>query len=304
MSVMRHTLGPNYIARAREALDFFGNEAVGVYPEHGKEFSAGSPAACELSASRDPHMPVDALTMATALIGSGSEHVLAYSRAITEPILTTACWSCARSVLEPCAFALWLLNPQIDPHTRGGRVYALRYKNMEEGLKYIRAVSGTDTDIQKQKSRIREVEREAFNYGYLPLTARSRAGKRKGKRIGIGQVMPSATEVIKQMLDEEGTYRVLSAAAHARSWAIRVLGKRETGHRRKIENTQVVIFEAHTKPETIAAFSVASAKALAKSLWEQHCYAGWEKKHLIEVFEQTYNRLGIKEIRRFWRQPS
>ena len=33
--------------------------------------------------------------------------------------------------------------------------------------------------------------------------------------------MPSATEVIKLMLDEEVMYRILSAVAHGHNWAIR-----------------------------------------------------------------------------------
>ena len=47
---------------------------------------------------------------------------------------------------------------------------------------------------------------------------------KKGKRLGIGQKMPSATEVVKLMLDEEEMYRLLSAVTHGHDWAIRGLG--------------------------------------------------------------------------------
>ena len=61
-------------------------------------------------------------------------------------------------------------------------------------------------EIQGTKDRIDEVEQDALETGYAPIAK-----------------MPSATDVIKQMLDEEEMYRLLSAVTHGHNWAIRGL---------------------------------------------------------------------------------
>ena len=39
-------------------------------------------------------------------------------KTITEPMEPIACWTCIRSMLEPCARAAWMLDPSIDADTR------------------------------------------------------------------------------------------------------------------------------------------------------------------------------------------
>ena len=92
-------------------------------------------------------------------------------------------------MLEPCAVASWLLDPRIDGHTRVGRAFALRYAGLEQQLKLIRTDVESENylqEIQGIKDRIDEVEQDALETGYAPIAK-----------------MPSATDVIKLMLDEE-----------------------------------------------------------------------------------------------------
>ena len=78
----------------------------------------GSPFDKELSASQRKESLVSAWSMAVTLIESGGEHMRAFVKTITEPMLPIACWTCIRSMLEPCARAAWLLAPAIDGDMR------------------------------------------------------------------------------------------------------------------------------------------------------------------------------------------
>ena len=71
--------------------------------------------------------------------------------------------------------------------------------------------------MQSSEKRSDEVEQVALKLGYPPIV------DKKGKRLGIGQ-KPSATEVVKLMLDKEEMYRLLSAVTHGQGWAIRWIG--------------------------------------------------------------------------------
>src|SRR5581483_5637345 len=48
--------------------------------------------------------------------------------------------------------------------------------------------------------------------------------KKQVKRIGVGQIAPSATEIIDLMLKDGKQYRLFSAVAHGHMWAIYQLG--------------------------------------------------------------------------------
>ena len=66
-----------------------------------------------------------------------------------------------------------------------------------------------ESTLEKIKKRTDEIEQIAIGLGF-PCLRNS-----KGERYGIGQRMPSATEIIGLMFDEEGMYRLASAVAHA-----------------------------------------------------------------------------------------
>src|SRR5207249_6130508 len=114
----------------------------------------------------------------------------------------------------------WLFEPGINVQTRVGRSFAIRYESMNQQLKFVRAIGLPATDVQKIEGQVNEVEKVALGLGFPSLK------DKKGERIGISQPMPSATAMIKTMLDEELAYRLLSAVAHGHFWAIHQLGFR------------------------------------------------------------------------------
>ena len=115
--------------------------------------------------------------------------------------------------------------------------------------------------------------------------------------------MPSATEVIKLMLDEESTYRLLSAVTHGHSWALIGLGFRpvfEGDLSPYVGGISVAMFEKTVNVTSLALFGLIMAKAFAKPVWDKCNYAGWNKERLIRVLDSTFDELLAKPTERFW----
>ena len=293
-------LKPDHLSVMRDALSHLCDEIGGFCTDHGNNLNPDSPADRERAVSPCPGSLVTAWCQSVQLIESGGEHVTAFIRTITEPIQPIACWTCVRSMLEPCALASWLLDTHIDARTRVGRVYALRYEGIEQHLKYVRMTGGSDGHLQSIKKRLDEIGRIALNLGYPPIV------DKKGKRFGIRQKMPSATEVIKQMLDEEEMYRLLSAVTHGHDWAIRGLGFRpvpQSDLRPDVGGVPVTMFEKQVDVNKLALLGLTAAKAFARPVWDQCNYAGWDNERLIDVLDSTFDKLGAKSSVRFWRPP-
>ena len=166
-------LRPNYLPVMREALFQFCG-AIGIFcTDHGNKPKPGSPADHELAISPCPESLATAWCKAVQLIDSGREHVAAFVRTITEPVQPIVCWTCVRSMLEPCSLASWLLDPHIDAHTRVGRVFAIRYEGIEQYQKYVRLAGGSDEHLQRIKKRLDEMERDALKLGYSCIINKS-----------------------------------------------------------------------------------------------------------------------------------
>ena len=116
--------------------------------------------------------------------------------------------------------------------------------------------------------------------------------------------MPSATEMIKSMLDEEAMYRLLSAVAHGHSWAIIQLGFKDASAT-QLQSTVVGInvrpFEKRVYMNGLAYLGLGAAKAFARALWNQSLYMGWDKGQLATVLESVFDKLQAKPSSRFWR---
>ena len=290
-------LGPDYLPVMREALSRFCDEIRSFHADHGNDLTPGSPAVHEKAVSPRPESLVTAWCIAAQLIESGGEHVTAFVKTITEPMEPIACWTCVRSMLESCALASWLLDPRIDARTRIGRVFAIRHEGIEQYLKYVRATGRSGEYLQSLEKRSDEVELVALKLGYPPIV------NKKDKRFGIGQKMPSATEVIKLMLDKEEMYRLLSAVTHGHDWAIRELSfspVREGDPRPDVGGVPVTMFKKTADVDKLALLGLTAAEAFAKPVWDKCNYAGWDKERLIGVLDSTSDKLGLRASKRFW----
>ena len=285
-------LTPAYLTVMREALPRFCDEIRSFHADYGNGFSPGSPAVHEQASSARPQSLVTAWCQAAQLIELGGDHITAFVKTITEPMEAFACLTCIRSMLEPCAVASWLLDPRIDGHTRVGRVFALRYAGLEQQLKLIRTDVESENysqEIQGTKDRINEVEQDALKTGYAPIAK-----------------MPSATDVIKLMLDEESTYRLLSAVTHGHSWALMALGftpAPEGNPSPDVGGVPVTMFKKAVDVDKLALLGLIAAEAFAKPVWDKCNYAGWDKERLIGVLDSTFDKFGLRASKRFWCPP-
>jgi len=182
--------------------------------ERTPHYGPGSKAEAEQSDSKWSAEILNAWTIGNGLMESACEHIALFVKAITEPVEAIACWTCIRSMLEPCALAAWLFDPDLDASKRAGRVFALRYDGFDQQVKFGRTAGYPQSVMEELTDKIVALEQQALRLGFRPLR-----GDKK-KRTGVGIVMPKTTPIIGQMLGLEPTYRLLSAVAHGHHWAI------------------------------------------------------------------------------------
>lgn len=273
-------------------------EQVAKYRQaQGHQFATDSQADQEMKGFARTESLVTCTALAGQLIESSGEHVTAFVKTITEPMEPIACWTCVRSMMETSSIAAWLLDPKVDAKTRVGRTFALRYEGLDQHLKFCRTAKIAPTEIANEEKRMHSVEDTALTLGYPKLRGKD------GKRTGIGQVMPSATEMIKMMLDEEISYRLLSAVAHGHHWAIVRLGFAPAhGPDINIGGVLAKPFQKAVNVEGIAWLAKISAKAFALPLWNQCLYNGWDKARLAGVLDTMANAIPVKKMECFWQK--
>ena len=260
----------------------------------------GSPYANELSASRRKKSLDTARSISLMLIESGGEHMMAFVRTITEPMEPIACWTCIRSMLEPCARAAWLLDPEIDGEERIKRTFAVRFDGMAQDLKFVRAMNQPKRHVEKKEKRIAEVERDATALGFPKI----RDKRKKKKIVGIGVRMPTATDMARVVLDEEAAYRIFSAVSHGQTGAIRQLSFAPvsgTGSAVQMGGGSATAFEKRVDPDLMAGLGLIAARAFARPIWYEFTYAGWDTDRLRNLFEAIFDRLQASAEVRFWR---
>lgn len=289
------TIGPEYVARLREALTSFYEDVGRVIQKHENQPSPGSIALIEHFSHPRSESIVSAWSIGGLLIEYGRDHLTAFVKLITEPVEAIASWTCVRSMLESCAVAAWVLDPDIDAQHRVSRVFAIRSEGMEQQLTFMRASGYPASEILSAEQQLDDMEKDALSLGFKPVV------NRKGERIGIGEQMPGPTAIIETSLGEAKMYRILSAVAHGHHWAIRELGFTHAGTGLDVSGTTVQFFEKSASIQGFALLGYSVMKALARPLWNECRYFGWNTLELEEVFEDVADKLDVKTERRFWR---
>lgn len=229
----------------------------------------GSRAKAEEAEYADPGSIRTAYAQALQLIEVAADQLTAFLKTITEPVETLAPWSCVRAMLEACAIAIWLLDPEIGAHQRAGRSMALRYAGLRELQKYIKTC-GHPTN--EQEDRLRELEMHAANLGFEPIK------NRKSKVQGAGAPFPPMTELIQTSLGDESVYRLLSGVAHGHYWATSQLGFNILPPDAvQVPDGYAAAATKAVNPLGMVYLAHRSARALAKTAWLQCIYCGWDE---------------------------
>jgi hypothetical protein len=289
------SIGPAYLLEMRGALTKLHHDAGQFIQGYGSVPVVGSQAENEKTTFARPQSIVTAWSLGTQLIEFGGEHVTAFVKTVTEPIEVIACWTCVRSMLESCALSAWLLDPLIDARTRVGRVFAHRYEGLKQQLKFGRFIGRSAAEISAEENRIDAVEQDVLNLGY------PRVLDRNGKRIGFCQQMPSTTDMIDTVLNEGKNYRMLSAIAHGHHWAINGLCYKPVVGDTDFGGVPAKVFEKTDNLTGIVLLGLCAMKALARPLWNQCHYFGWDSLRLEESLEKVADILQAAPAVRFWR---
>lgn len=273
-------------------------ETARLLNRYGYQPLANSQAEQELQSFPRQESVKTAYSQGALLIEVVADQTIAFTKTVTEPVQTVAPWTCVRALLEASALSCWLLDPKIDVRTRIQRSFAFRYEGLSQQVKFGRA-RRANADIAKVLARIDNVERVALGLGF------SKVENPKGERIGIGQQMPSTTEIIRDMLGEEANYRLLSAAAHAHHWALQQLSFRsvdEQGANSESVGDNVAgrFFEKNIEPLAVTFLCALAGKYFAKPIKHKSGLFGWDTRPLEDILDIAFGQMGIPKESKLW----
>ena len=267
--------------------------------EFGGEPTPNSPAIAELKTFERAQSVMTALSQGVLLSEVAADQLMTLVRSLTEPVQTISPWTCLRAILESSALAVWFLEPNIGVRMRVQRSFAFRFEGLEQQRKWMRIAHASK--LEKVKSRINSVEQVAVSLGYDRIIDRNK------KLIGLGQVMPSVTEIIKDTFDEEATYRLLSAIAHGHHWALTQLGFRLMDENQENNSNWTKVadsthaLEKNLEPNMAGYVCLKAVIAFTKSFWCMCRYCGWWNERTENMFDQAYDRMNIRTELRCWR---
>ncbi len=288
-----------YVVKLREAVTSFLADTSAYLRVQGWNPAAGSQASTERQTYVNPGSIVNAWCLAQQLIELGADHLSALSKLLADPVETNAVWTCVRSMLESCGLATWLLDPEIGGKDRAARTFALRFEGMQQQLKYGKATNTPEIALELIEKQITKMENDAIYQGFARL-------QKKGKRTAVAMPMPAATHTIKATLDEEATFRLLSAVAHGHAWAMLGLGYKPVTGVADDDSQDVVTmpFEKTVNFQAAAVFGMTAMKALARPLWNQCLYFGGDAHALTQIFEKAADSIEMSDPPRFWKRTT
>jgi len=264
---------PFTIAEARDALSKLEqmHDAVGQFIDANSNEPLPSCRAeiegRELSSSA----PIEsAYAQCGLLIDVSADHLASFIRLVEEPVQTIAPWTCIRVTLETSAIAAWLADSRADAITRASRSFARRYEGLMQQVKYANSC-GKEGSAGNVEERIDQVQQQATELGLAAVF------DKKGRRIGIGQVMPHVTSLVGEMLDQEANYRMLSSIAHAHHWALT-----QSSFKVVREGGRLFV-ERHITPFWIVAMCRMAASAFVVPVRDWSSAYGWDKEKLEEA---------------------
>ncbi len=284
--------------KMRDTLSALREETAEYIKPYLSTAALGSPAELEAEECSRPESAHTVRGQAFLLVEVAADQLTAFVKTVTEPIETIAPWSCARSLVEAAALGCWLLDPTIDARSRLSRSLAFRYEGMEQQVKWTRA-AGHDPSIAK--ARLDDVEQAANELGFSAVV-----DGRKRRR-GAAESMPSVTEIIKTVLDEEALYRLLSAVAHGHTWAVQQFSFARAEAAEIVHSSTAVRLIPVEKAPSITGLSylvVAAAKTFGRLAWYQSLYFGWDHNALRQILEAKFDSLGLADHVRVWRHTS
>lgn len=225
-------------------------------------------------------------TQTSTLLESAVDHMLGFVRTVAPPALSMVPWTCARGAIEAASQADWLLDLKITSRSRVERSLTLRADDLGKQLKLANGQKDK-VDAARVRQRLVDLEALARTLGVAPKRDKN------GQLIGVGISMPTATNLIVRLLGHEFAYRGPSGVAHGTVSAL-LQACHETDPLTETPKKTV-------HPEVLYLLSAWQTEALARALWSEFGFYGWDCAALAAQFEHAYDALDIKDELRFWR---
>jgi len=273
-SLIMHSVNKDMAIKMVEAIRMLIKETKIFLEESGKKPASSSVAESEIRTFSHPKSVKTAYGQGNILIEVVADHLMAFTRTVTEPVMAMAPWTCIRGCLEASALACWLFDPAIDAQRRVRRSFAFRYEGFNQQAKFGSA-TGDSAARKKVQTQINKIRNKATEIGYSPVKDKN------GHWIGVGEKMPNTTDLIRKTLDKEAIYRALSAIAHAHPWALQQLSFI------KIDDRHTNMFEKSLHPVSVAFLCIEGFNCLTKPIKKQCQLFGWDKILLENIFSSV-----------------
>ena len=272
----------------------FSSSVARMEREFGFIVAKGSIGFDEKKRSLRPESLKTAMSTSLGLLGSGDDHMKSFNQ--TTGIVS---FTCIRSMLEPCALAVWLLDPNIDERERVGRVFAYRYAGQDQKRKFYSSANMAQEE-HDARNNITKITTEARGLGYNIII------KKRGNRVeGVHTRVPSATDLIKVFLGKEAeeAYRLLSTVAHGHMWAIQSLAYRVTSNSPKMitDGVSLTKSERYDNSYAITWLGFIATLAFSKAVWAYGNYLGWDKTGLTKSLDRVFDMFMLSTNERFWK---
>lgn len=280
--------------RTRDALERFHVEAGAYMRRQGLLPLVGSPAQVEHGDFSREESIRTLIGQISMLVEIGADQLTAFIKTISEPLETVAPWVCCRSLIEVSALATWLSEPGLEVEDRVRRSIALRYEGVEQQMKWARSAGEYP---QLASNRLDAIADMATGLGCPPLLDRN------GRRVGAGTPMPSVTDLVRDMLNEEATYRLLSAIAHGHFWAVQQAGFQSVDPSVGADPSGMGSPHVMTKAinmQGMIYLSHVSARAFGLAEWSHCLYFGWDQDGLCAILTVLFDQLDMPPDQRFW----
>ena len=271
-------------------------QAVGRLMDEMAEPREASRAAKERSEAGE--MAKASHVQAELAITVAADHMFALERELTEPVMTFAPWTTARGILEAASAAMWLLE-DVDLQTRLARSMSMRFLHLEDEETYVRDAHKRDPKMSSFvealphiKARVEHLRREAAQ---LKIPEKK---DRHDRLLGFGEGMPNATDLTDCYLTEGGTFRLLSASSHGRTWANLALSLRRVRLQGKLA------FQQHLAMDSARFLIISALDWFARPVWAYFRLNGWDLQQLSSILEAKYDEAALVEDQRFWRLES
>ena len=231
MSEQEETTGRTIDANAeplvamRRTLSSLPGEVIEYDAKADPKYLSGSQA--DQDARSTDEMAVETLIgQAKMALMSAADHMAAVERALDGPLLTFSPWTVARTVLEATALVYWLLEPTGPTRDRISRSLVLRVLDVDGQIRFEKSqrkgASASSNALANLASRRDEIVRRATGL-QIPVAYKN---DRVTKIGSISLSLPSVS-LMREFLDAEQEYRMLSGAEHQRFTPLRELAMRD-----------------------------------------------------------------------------